>query len=443
MSNMKRRKRLNALALVFLLVFLAGAAFAFVPGMLDVTGRVGLREASYVQWVLAATQHSGIADRALTAAAPHPSAAHLAANPLDPDNVNPVRLGFTHDRVPSIASGGNRVAAVHRTTDISHLPVNSPVYLSHARIVTGDSVRERESQRIEWSVIFTAAGTARLYVQALNTCDLSYVEITEARVVSLTDVGVIAPLLADDEGWMGDGLVPTTLAPPALVPPGYQGLPGRHILPVVSAGLNNINLASGLDQMFTIGGTYSDLEGVLTPFPNTGVGAANINSFTEIEHIELTWNGNLEVLAGEIGATTWTWVDDAVDEPGVAGRLAWLEANLDPADPAWDDIDWIENPPTGRWVNAATGDWAVEYLAGNRDNPRGYGITLLPSNAIAGEIFMTTFDTQTIANPEFDPVTNPDVPATIEVDIPRPLGELSGWVGTFVIELDYELTSAP
>jgi len=50
MSKLKQRKRLTTLAIMFLLVFLTGAAFAFTPGMLDIVGRVGITEGDYVVW---------------------------------------------------------------------------------------------------------------------------------------------------------------------------------------------------------------------------------------------------------------------------------------------------------------------------------------------------------------------------------------------------------
>lgn len=389
MSNMKRRKRLNALALVFALVFLAGAAFAFVPGHLDVVGRVGLREGQYVQWILAATGANTVDT--------------LYGSPIAPPtelNTLTQRNGFTHNMV-------TRTATVHGTPSIS--PTPPEVYLNHAHIITGDGVRERNNQRIEWSVIFNAAGEATLYVQAMNTSTLSHAYITDARVVGLTDVGVIAPLAANASGWMGDGIVPWNNDPdnPQAMPPGYQGLPEHNTLPVVSAGLNT-DLSALVGQMFEISGSFDNLTGRLNP-----TNAANtINAAsTGIETIIVEWNGDLNVLAGEMGITTWMWVDDYTD---------------DAVDPVyWDDINWLRG--RGGWVNTTENPVMVidtedgsptygEYIPDNR------GITLLPTNAVAGEVFMTTTDVS---------------------DNPIALGSLEGWVGTFVIELDYELTAAP
>ena len=63
MTNQKRRKRITVLALVFLLMFLAGAAFAFSPGQLTIGGTVNL-DPNYVVWhtaTISTTSPSGLA----------------------------------------------------------------------------------------------------------------------------------------------------------------------------------------------------------------------------------------------------------------------------------------------------------------------------------------------------------------------------------------------
>ncbi|MCL1877515.1 MAG: hypothetical protein FWF80_01520, partial [Defluviitaleaceae bacterium] len=102
MSKVKNRKRLSLLAIVFLLAFLAAAAFAFLPGMLDVVGRVGIREGDYVQWVFAATQAAG--DSAVVGRAP------TAASLGDPLAPGVIRTGFTHTTM------AGEVAAAHLGT---------------------------------------------------------------------------------------------------------------------------------------------------------------------------------------------------------------------------------------------------------------------------------------------------------------------------------------
>ena len=54
MRNQGKRKRITALLLVFLLMFLVGAAFAFAPGQLTIGGTVNL-DPDYVIWNTATT----------------------------------------------------------------------------------------------------------------------------------------------------------------------------------------------------------------------------------------------------------------------------------------------------------------------------------------------------------------------------------------------------
>jgi len=57
MQKLKNRKRLTALAIAFMLVFMTGAAFAFSPGALDVVGTVNIAapDELYVVWETADT----------------------------------------------------------------------------------------------------------------------------------------------------------------------------------------------------------------------------------------------------------------------------------------------------------------------------------------------------------------------------------------------------
>ena len=50
MQRMRNKKRLTTLVIAFLMVFVIGSAFAMVPGMLDVSGRVHFVADQYVIW---------------------------------------------------------------------------------------------------------------------------------------------------------------------------------------------------------------------------------------------------------------------------------------------------------------------------------------------------------------------------------------------------------
>lgn len=318
MSKMKRKKRLGFLAFVFLLVFLTGSAFAFVPGMLDVVGRVGLRETGYVEWVLAATQ--GSVERVVS-----------YETGTDPAAPGTDRNMFTDD----LLNDEQRDAAGDETISA----VEPEVYLTHAQIV---DERGRNNQRIEWSVVFQGAGVATLYVQAMNWSEVFDADITRARIVELTDFGPVGPFdTLDPAEWLEAD---------------------RHDLPITSQTLNDI---------FDVGGTFDGLVGTLDANNADGT---EPGSSTDIVTITIEWDGTIGNVVDAIDAEFWEWQDDV-------------------------DLDGVITG--GTWVNEATGVSDPDRFAD------------------AGALYMLV----------------------TENGVAVPLDELTPWIGTFVIEVEYEIAS--
>ena len=148
MNNLKKRKRLAVVSLVFLLVFITGAAFALVPGTLHFRGRVGVLGPDperLVQWSLA----------------------HVPNGPGDFTQL------LNHGPIP------NRINLPRPLFDGWDAPMPANVAASQATIHSGGSV-------IDWDVMFTGdAGVARLYVEAMNmsTIDLARVDFSEITLV--------------------------------------------------------------------------------------------------------------------------------------------------------------------------------------------------------------------------------------------------------------------
>jgi hypothetical protein len=334
MSKMRQRKRLSIAALAFLLVFLAGAAFAFVPGMLDVVGRVGIREGDYVRWILAATQ--GPVERDVT---------DSTEDPLTPGIF---RSGFTHDMMANV-----RTSAVHGDPEISD--IYPDVYLSHAVILP--TTRGRQSQRIEWSVVFQGPTTARLYVQAMNYSELNDANITSARVVDLTNFGPVGPTLGTGAGGMGwsDG------GPIADVTP-------AHTLPVSAedlGGMFNVTL-TGLGTLPIL------LEANDTTFTND-------DSSTDVFYIDVEWTGELPDMPEADDIVRWQWVETDTTADGASIG------------------SWVELGETSPYSGLTP--------------PDAFGVA-------DGDIYMAVVTAAGVA---------------------IPLNDLTPWIGTFVVELDYEL----
>jgi hypothetical protein len=279
MNNLKQRKRLTTIGLAFLVVLLAGSAFAFLPGMLDVVGRVGIREGEYVRWVFAATQGT---------TARESGDAGVAGDIADPGYT---RHGFTHD----LLDAAQRAAHGDDIT-ISALPAGGEIYLSHAHIV--EETRGRRSQRIEWSVVFDGAETATLYVQAMNYNENLAAIIENARIVSLS----AAPV--------GDL---------AAVHGGFN----EATFDVEGDDWSGVNFSSAQlndNDRFSVGGTFADLNGVLEA--NTAA-LDNDESSTDIETITVTWDGTLfDLLA--VGRTFWGWQDELNTDGDIIGG-EWVE----------------------------------------------------------------------------------------------------------------------
>lgn len=336
MSKMRQRKRLSIAALAFLLVFLAGAAFAFMPGMLDVVGRVGIRDDDYVRWILAATQG--------------PAARPVSDATADAEAPGVNRVGFTHD-----LASGPRTAAIHGDPSISI--GDSDVYLSHAVIL--DETRGRQSQRIEWSVVFEGPTTARLYVQAMNYNMFSAAQITSADIVDLTSFGPVGANLnagAGGIGWSAGGPIADDTLP--------------HSLSVS---------ARDLEDMFEV--RLGGLPTFPIPLAANDTGLVNNASSTDVFHIELEWTGALPGVA-EGNIVRWQWVYDVVTTPG----------------PTYGDIIGGEWEPLGATAER--------------------GLTPPDAFGTAGDIFMAVVN---------------DAGQAI------PFDDLTPWIGTFVVELDYEL----
>jgi len=285
MSKMKQRKRLGLLGLVFLLVFLAGSAFAFVPGMLDTVGRIGITEIEddYVQWIYVATQGPvlrGVVDFA------------AANDPAAPGT--DYRTGFSYSTRPE----GDR-AALHGTGSsgvgsISALPggADSPIYLSHARIV---DQRDRTNQRIEWSVVFDGAGMATLYAQAMNFNENSAVVISNARVVELTDFGPIGPFSTfDTDAWIAGT---------------------RHALDIDAEHLND---------MFTV--AMVNVAGFEGTFPANNALSNSAASSTGMLRVQLTWDGTLPLDLDDDDIEFWQWIEDYDAHPTLSAP-GWYSAD--------------------------------------------------------------------------------------------------------------------
>jgi hypothetical protein len=314
-----------------------------------------------------------------------------------------------------------------------------------------------------------------------------------------------------------------------------NSLPGRNVYPATAAGLQSI---------FTIGGTFENLNGILQPSNATPV-TPNTNplALTTVETIQITWCGDLAPILAAADITTWQWQNDAIgwNAPAtmpnpyfvVSGPVresddsqgaivdnpayAWVEDPDNPGDYIWipnlahvpvpplipnpdfvegvaqflpnpewhianyantptlnipqfipnpEYPEYIDNPlfvenweMTGAWVDT-TGNVAtrvemirnpdrdaVAHRQWVEDNPGvdpinspyvdalvphivsgdnvyvdALGATILPTFAEQGDVFMVTRDETT-----GDPI---------------PLPSLEGWIGTFVIELDYSLAGS-
>lgn len=110
MQQLKNKKRLTALVLVFMLVFVVGAAFAFAPGVLDIDGRVHLAS-DYVVW-------------------------------YDVSSTMPTPMGY-------------------------------PFGATQSADITTRLLDSRTDQRIVWRVYFSEAGTAMLTATAFNNSNIT------------------------------------------------------------------------------------------------------------------------------------------------------------------------------------------------------------------------------------------------------------------------------
>jgi hypothetical protein len=166
MSKMKQRKRLTALALVFLLVFLTGAAFAFVPGMLDIVGQVGIEEADYVIWSMAHAPAPGVLTTSIT------TWEHGDADDLD------------------ILAPRDATSVGGTVTDMTYFAHGSETELEGITLNDAEVVntRGRERQRILWDVVFYEPDAeARLYIEAANLSELFYALISDVTVTVVVE----------------------------------------------------------------------------------------------------------------------------------------------------------------------------------------------------------------------------------------------------------------
>ena len=137
MRKIRNRKRLSILALAFLLLFITGSAFAFAPGILDITGNVRFAQ-GYVRW----------------------------------ESVVPGSTLFPAPG-PQPLSGGYQAFHTYQIVD----------------------ARGRTNQRIEWNVYFTAPGFAMLAATAENTSGVP--ALVSDPVITFTPVGGTAITLTD------------------------------------------------------------------------------------------------------------------------------------------------------------------------------------------------------------------------------------------------------
>jgi hypothetical protein len=379
MNKFKQRKRLALLGLAFLLVLLAGAAFAFLPGMLDVVGRVGIREGEYVRWVLAATEGST-----------RTTDAEVIADP------GVIRSGFTHDLLTSAQRTAFEDAYNGHMDVINNSTLPDAIYLSHAYIRDfaggAGSLRGRAAQRIEWSVVFNGEGTATLYVQAMNFNESLYAEILNARVVELSNVGPVAPV---------GNRTPSFPFAPGVDMGAATGLVGD----LNTADWGGFQITSQeLNQMFTIGGNYTDLDGTLDPNRD----GANPDSMTDIAYITVHWNGNVGAMLDLLNRPLYFWTD---------------AFETDDAEPNYGDIIG------GFWTRA---EWNVANPPDGMTHPDFFAQIMADF-----DLFMTTTETVTTIDPD-DPLAEPVI--TTEAIV---FSALDPWIGTFILEFDYQVTGAP
>ena len=160
MHKIKQRKRLTVISIVFLLVFLTGAAFALTPGVLEVNGRVGVMEQRNVIWSLAHTPH------------------YTAGN-------NPA-LGQWDNHAASIMFNMDRSPGAGR--DLAYLPqVSNRIFMNNSAIASNERVAT-------WDVVFRerSADTARIYLEAanLNETMVGTIDAVNLQFVATTGVAL-------------------------------------------------------------------------------------------------------------------------------------------------------------------------------------------------------------------------------------------------------------
>jgi len=198
MRKMKNKKRLTGLVIAFLLVALTGSAFAFAPGILDVTGNIRLADA-YVVW-------SNVQD--------------------SPGMFTPL---------------SGEVEAIHS-----------------AQIV---DARGRTRQRIEWNIYFTGPGFAMITATATNEAGVNAL-IDDFTVTWTPAIAGVGATLADfgltvDPLNLFAGFVGTVIAPGAdeivLIRIDWDGtVPAGFNVP----GDNVVRSVDGTDVSFGLAGTF-------------------------------------------------------------------------------------------------------------------------------------------------------------------------------------------
>jgi len=181
MNTMKQRKRLSIMALIFLLVFAAGAAFAFAPGRLDIVGRIAIESPSYVVWTLA---HTSVDYRE-----------RETDEPLEFDEWENFEAAANPDTNPVVER--DTLPARNMDANYTH-DTYTGVRISEATITTGEFTG-RTRQRITWDILFYGPGTARLYIEASNLSEVFEAYIDQVTVTTNDFSAASGVTLTDDD----------------------------------------------------------------------------------------------------------------------------------------------------------------------------------------------------------------------------------------------------